>query len=520
MILGNKNDFITRYKLLFYILLVIAIIGFILVMPSFFKLVEFLGQRIPQKDIRLDYIKGFLWAVFLGLTILICPIRSPDKKALLWIWVIKCFVMLGLMLYFEYHYQIDSFNYFLAARVDISRWNSASWGPNFSPTFITWLQRHFFLDSYHAVKVSFGMIGLAGVYIFYRSVVAFLKKEKVWLLYFFALFPSILFWSSILGKDPLVFLLIAIYCYGAIKWFRRGSLSYLFCALLGVLLISFFKSWMGPILVLPLLISTLVYSLKNRKIKIAAIILLSIATVYFIGKFTGHFRLRSSKDLIAEANVKSYNFAKGGSSTEAKGTETKPLIKLAEKDLIAEANVKSYNFAKGGSSTEAKGTETKPLIKLAEIERVVRFGKKEAVKAPEIQSIAKPVKKEREVDTSRGEDENMLRFNNLREIVLILPRGIFTVLFRPLPGEVNNIFGFFAGIEGTFLFIFFVLAMKRLRWQELLDPIMIWAILLIVFWAFLYAFVGFNLGTVCRYRLQILPVFLGLLLYQARDRSR
>jgi hypothetical protein len=101
------------------------------------------------------------------------------------------------------------------------------------------------------------------------------------------------------------------------------------------------------------------------------------------------------------------------------------------------------------------------------------------------------------------------------DTIRYVPQGTFTVLFRPLPGEVNNVFGFLAGIEGAFLLILFVLAIKRMRWRELLDPIIIWAILLIVLWASFYGFVGFNLGTVCRYRLQILPVFLGLLLYLA-----
>ncbi len=89
-------------------------------------------------------------------------------------------------------------------------------------------------------------------------------------------------------------------------------------------------------------------------------------------------------------------------------------------------------------------------------------------------------------------------------------------MFRPLPGEVNNVFGFLAGLEDSFLLILFALAMKRLRWRELLDPIIIWAILLIVTWAAAYGFIGFNLGTVCRYRMQILPVFLGILLYLGR----
>ena len=111
---------------------------------------------------------------------------------------------------------------------------------------------------------------------------------------------------------------------------------------------------------------------------------------------------------------------------------------------------------------------------------------------------------------------NQIKFNSLRDVILFIPKGMFTVLFRPLPGEVYNVFGFLAGLEDVFLLLLFVLAVKRMRWRELTDPLSIWAILVILTWATAYGFVGFNLGTVCRYRLQILPIFLGLLMYLFR----
>lgn len=463
---GIKTEFIEKHKLILFALLAIGIIGFILAMPAFLKLVEFLGQRIPQKDIRVDYIKGLVWAVFLGSTIFFWPIRSHDKKALLWAWSVKCFIMLGFMLFYEYHYQLDSFNYFSGARHDMSEWKALEIaGKSFPIVFITWLHQNSFLNSFHATKVSFGMIGLVGVYIFYRSVVAFLQQEKLWLLYFFALFPSILFWSSILGKEPLILLFIAIYCYGVIKLVRTGSFVYIFCALLGIFLVSFFRSWMGPILILPMFISTLTVTMKNRKIKIAAIIVLFLASLFFISQPLVHFNIKSSEDLTTQANVKYDNFARGGSS-----------------------------------------------IRVDKIESIAMPSKEKSVRVDKIESIAMPNKE-------KSEDTDRIKFNSLRQMILYIPQGIFTVLFRPLPGEVYNVFGFLAGIEDSFLLILFALAMKRLRWRELLDSINIWAILLILIWACVYAFVGFNLGTVCRYRLQILPVFLGLLMYLARSRD-
>jgi glucan phosphoethanolaminetransferase (alkaline phosphatase superfamily) len=111
-------------------------------------------------------------------------------------------------------------------------------------------------------------------------------------------------------------------------------------------------------------------------------------------------------------------------------------------------------------------------------------------------------------------------FTSIWSIILYIPFGVFTALFRPLPGEVNNAFGFLAGMEGALLLILFVIAMKRMKWRELADPLVIWAVSLVVIWSAAYGFVSYNLGTMGRYRLQILPVFLGLLLYFSRDRSR
>jgi hypothetical protein len=115
--------------------------------------------------------------------------------------------------------------------------------------------------------------------------------------------------------------------------------------------------------------------------------------------------------------------------------------------------------------------------------------------------------------------ENKIRGTSLKDIILFVPQGIFTVLFRPLPGDVNNVFGFLAGLEGAFLLILLGLAVKRARWSELANPVCIWAILLIAIWAAFYAFVGYNMGTICRYRVQVLPVFLGLLLYMTSRKT-
>ncbi len=75
------------------------------------------------------------------------------------------------------------------------------------------------------MKLDVAMAGLAGVYIFYRAAVLFLGREDMRILLVLGLTPSILFWSSILGKDPIVMLGMAVYSYGAVALWKRRRLS-------------------------------------------------------------------------------------------------------------------------------------------------------------------------------------------------------------------------------------------------------------------------------------------------------
>lgn len=394
-------------------------------LSRFLDLVVFLGNRIPQIDLKIDYLTGLLWAVLLGLTILSWPIRREDKKALLWIWLVKCILMLGLMLFYEYRYQIDSFGLFSGARYDMSEWKKMELIGSLSVVFITWLHQHLFLDSFHAVKISFGMIGLIGIYIFYRAAVVLLRREIIGLLYILALFPSILFWSSTIGKEPLMLLAIAIYCYGTIKYYRSNAPQYLIIAALGIAFAAFIRLWLGVILVIPLSVFCFI-RLKNMKLKILLVVLLLLSVVCCSKTFLAHFRMKSIRAIPHYATRKCHDFSRGGS--------------------------------------------------VKDIKRV--------------------------------------KFKNGWDMLYFIPRGMGTALFRPLPGEVNNPFGIVAGLENALLVILFVLAIKRTRWRKLSDPLYVWAILLVAIWAAVYGFIAFNLGTICRYRVQILPVFLGLILYQ------
>ena len=454
-ILSMINNFLQRRKWARLFLLSIAIAALVFLLLKYLDLVAFLGDRISQEGVRLDYIKGFLWAIFLGLTISIWPVRSQDKKAIVWIWAVKCFVMLFLMLFYEHHYETDAFGYFHQAGIKLTSWKAMFIGevrPNIPVTIITKLHHFSFLNSFHATKVSFGMIGLLAIYIFYRGVVVFLRQEKPVLLYIFAFFPSILFWSSVIGKDPIVLFGVAVYCYGVIKWIRTGRLSSLIVMWLGIGIGVFIRSWLGLILGLPIFLVTFKAIKKKLVSKIVVSLLLIVTILFSVNKVMMTFGFKSFNELTRIANQRFVGFNRGGSMVEVES----------------------------------------PIAKPEKVNLTVS-----------------------EVNTGDNSNIRQARYSSFKDMIIFLPKGIFTVLFRPLPGDVKNAFGFLAGLEGAFLLILFVFAVKSLRWHKLLDPVVVWAILLVGIWASLYAFISYNLGTICRYRLQILPVFLGLLLYLA-----
>ncbi|MFA5117972.1 MAG: hypothetical protein WC695_03860 [Candidatus Omnitrophota bacterium] len=441
-----QSDLIKKHALFLLITLALSMGLLCIALPAWFNLVEFLGKRIPQGSVWIDYLQGLLWAVFLGTTIFFWPVSSSDKKALAIVWAVKCFVMLGVMLFYEYHYQIDSYAYFSGARFDMSLWHEKYCdGPNLPPILFIRLHQDLLLDSYHAVKVSFGFVGLAAIFIFYRAAIAFLRREKVLLLYIFAFFPSILFWSSTFGKDPLGLFSITIYCYGTIAWVRRGSWPSVGILLAGVFSITFMRPWMGVIMAFPVLVITIFCMKKSDRVKMlvlsCALFLISAVSVQSAFSYLG---VGTGRSLTSVANEKFIDFSRGGSGRKTTGA--------------------------ADGKTQVSGRQ-----------QSVKFG--------------------------RGWD--MLQF---------VPRGMFTALFRPLPGEVKNLFGLIAGLEDVLLLGLFTLMMIRGRWKELSDPLLLWAFLFILGWSAAYGFISYNLGTVCRYRLQILPVMLGFMLYMGRKK--
>jgi hypothetical protein len=391
-----------------------------------------LGRNIPQPEIVPDYVAGCLWALAIGLSIRVWPVRPSDRQLLAFAWAARCFVTLGFMLTYEWNYEVlDTYAYFDNGRgggpgSDALRIGSGTE----NITALVALHSRLGLPYYHAIKVTFSLLGLVGVYLLYRAAVRVLGREAPAVFVLLALWPSVLFWSSILGKDPVAFLGIALYTYGVLAWHERPRPSAFALVAAGVLVAMSTRLWMAPILLAPFGF-LLTRSIAHRATRFATVGLAAGALL---------------ASMVALRDV---------------------LLLETMGDLLATVDNLSRGWAEGGSAQQMAGDLTTPA------------------------GLAK-----------------------------FLPRGMFTALFRPLPGEVNNLFGLLAGLESAALVVLLGLSLVRTTRRDLAHPLVQWALLLILCWSGVYSVLSYqNLGTAVRFKLQILPVLLGTLVVLARPRG-
>lgn len=399
--------------------------------PEYLRLVASLGGHIPEARVAQDYVIAIGWAAVLGLGIVIWPVPVRDRSVLLWVWAAKIAVTLGFMLWYEARYPaLDAYSYFAGGHHEDFLLSGAGLGDGTQNIVaLTWVLTEISPASYHAVKVSFSMVGLIAIYLFYRSAALYCGTLKPRVLLGLAMFPSILFWSSILGKEPIILLGIALYTLGVVGWFRKEKIPYLLATAVGLSLAGLIRPWMLPIMGLPLL-PTFPQNIPKGGARIIVAGLLGVGALLSLFYVADRFDIDGMSRLIAAANTMSQAWAAGGSGQE----------------------------------------------------------------------LAQP-------------------FNSFWDLIAFVPRGAFTALFRPLPGEVPNLFGWLAGIENLLLLSLAALAIARIRWRDLSDPVVLWALLFIGVWAAVYGFVSYqNLGTAVRFKAQILPVMLALLVFLGRPR--
>lgn len=425
--------------------------------------IQDLGFRIGQPSIGLDYAMGVLWWAVLAVGLL--WFGGEDRKLLLLGWVAKFFVVLVAMLFYEQRYGLDAYLYFKTS-VTGEHWITPGydwreeWYLFTDPTRgedtyrvgqgtehmirIVMLLSLIVGKYYHALKVVFAFFGLLGCWAFYRAVVVILGRRVPSAFYCLVFFPSILFWSSILGKDPLILLTLGIVAYGAARMLVRGEVAGFGIVGAGLFLAFNVRPWTALMAACGLVLAVLL----QRGHILLRLTIVAVALPAFL------FAWEPVQKRFEIEDMKSFE---------------RLYVKLTEgQDVKSEWTAYTAEF--GGSR-----------------------------RAAEAMQVAE-----------------QMRSGNYRGV---LPRVIFSGLFRPLPFDARNSFSGFAAVENTALLALVLLAIWRLRWTMIRDPVIVWAVFFCILWAALHgAIVMANFGAGVRYKLQMLPfmvIVLFLLLHPA-----
>lgn len=399
--------------------------------PALVMMSQVTAQYFPgNPDVMSEYVNGIGWAFVLTVVVGIWGTLVRFRGPLLTVWFAKVLICIGPMLFYDFSYNVDVDGYFGNAR--LFGFSPFHIGQGAQTIYnIAWFNLRFLSDSFHSTRLTFALIGMAGVYLVYRSGAILFGRDDPRLFYAMALLPSVLFWSSILGKEPVALFGIGAYVYGVVAWQKGSGVRPLIWVIAGLFVAVYVRVWLGPILVIPL--AALGWKRTagvQRRLVFAAIGLVGVLMSPTLLRDTMGVDISKREEFLESTNSVSRSFGQGGSSLEVP-------------DLGTSASV-----------------------------------------------------------------------------LMFAPFGIFTVLFRPFPGEVPNLFGFLAGIDNVVMLFLAVRAVRRTRIRDLREPLVLWGLLTVLIWAFVYAIDSFqNLGTASRHRLEITPLMLGVLLYLGRRRD-
>ncbi|HEX7044412.1 MAG TPA: hypothetical protein VF203_07340 [Burkholderiales bacterium] len=290
----------------------------ILAVAAMVPLVAAVQVHGPWISHELDYVAGVAGALIIGAFLLAWPVRERDSRALFLIWLAKAGVALGPMLYYEAHYAfLDAFAYHEDARRHQYLLQDAGWGRGTEN--LTLLLQGLYLvlpGSYHLAKVIFAFIGLIGIYLAYRGAQTAWGGGSVRPLYVLGLFPGLLFWSSILGKEALMILAAGLFVYGAGN-FRSAHrrLRGVGAVLLGVVLAATLRIWMMYLLLAAFLVFVLLERSIGRAGRCAAVALVLALALLFREPAADLLGFESG-DVVAQLGSLSSAWAEGGSAQQ------------------------------------------------------------------------------------------------------------------------------------------------------------------------------------------------------------
>lgn len=310
-----KNSIFLLISLIISILISIFVIKFEYVSFRVFEYAHKLGY-FP--DIYYNWIIGLLVGIFFTTIISLF-----NNKHYLNIWLIKLFVTLIFMLLYEYKYSLDSYMYFSRA-IYIDKigffYNATD-----NIIYFTRLLTYFFGESYYSTKIVYSFLGFLGVVFIYKAYLYVINinniktKNELVFMYILFLFPSILFWSSTLGKDSLTLFFVGIFLLNLLKvlnCFNKVNIIFIIIAIIGV---YFIRPWWAIIFIGTIILYNV--NIKSKK-QILFILCLTPVFYYIFQKILEQRGLESVDHIFNHMYLTATQMSKGNSSVEINDIST------------------------------------------------------------------------------------------------------------------------------------------------------------------------------------------------------
>ena len=211
-----------------------------------------------------DYVVGLAVAVlFTGIVYgIACGISNGRQFLLTWLMGMGM-ALLVMLPYERYYATLDAYTYYEKAHFSSEFWEnqySIVYATANVTRFTTLLR--FLFPSYRALVVVFAFLGALGRFLFFTSVQRLLPSRVNELL---LAWPSLVFWTSILGKDPLTILGSGLVFWGVVKYINTRTVSrHLLCVMIGgFLVLLLFRFYLAVILGVTLILGVIVLQLRK-----------------------------------------------------------------------------------------------------------------------------------------------------------------------------------------------------------------------------------------------------------------
>lgn len=275
--------------------------------------------NIGSPDPEWDFTIAFVWWALILPLLFLFPKHRDEKQALVALWVVRLGVTLGFMLFYEANYGLDAYGYFQRGMTDPDAWRDFRFGEGTTNmAALASVHASVIPQSYHAMKVTSAAIGLLAVFAFYKAGSLLLRRRDVNLLYLLGLFPSILFWGSILGKDPITLLGIGLFVLGVIGFFRSRAGVHIAVAAAGVLIAASIRTWLGMILLFPISVFFVAGQRRFARKVVLGVIAIP-ALVISLNSFQERFQIETAEELVERTDKISGAWTHGGSGQEVEG---------------------------------------------------------------------------------------------------------------------------------------------------------------------------------------------------------